>query len=107
MSDVTISLITQSKIAFAERNADLARDLVHQDDEVDRLNKQIFRRALAIGDDRDVREWAMHMAFVARCIERIADNAVDIGEQAAFVTTGLFREFADASHPGTLPSAGD
>jgi phosphate transport system protein len=37
---------------------------------------------------------------VARALERIGDNAVDIGEQVAFVVTGLFREFEDASHPG-------
>ena len=33
----------------------------------------------------------MHMMLVARCIERIGDNAVDIGEQTVFVVTGLFR----------------
>ena len=33
------------------------------------------------------------------------DNSVDIGEQVAFVVTGLFREFQDASHPGeAVPS---
>jgi phosphate transport system protein len=92
------SLVAQSKHAFAERNVELAEDLVRQDDEIDRLNKAIFRRALQIGDDADQREWAMHMILVARCLERIGDNAVDIGEQTAFVVTGLFREFADASH---------
>ena len=92
------SLIPQARRAFADRDAALARDLVRQDDEVDQLNRAVFRRALDIGDDHDVREWAMHMAFVARWLERIADNAVDVGEQAAFVATGLFREFADASH---------
>jgi phosphate transport system protein len=92
------SLVAQSKHAFAERNVDLAEDLVRQDDEIDRLNKAIFRRALDIGDEPDQREWAMHMILVARCLERIGDNAVDIGEQTAFVVTGLFREFADASH---------
>ena len=45
------------------------------------------------------REWAMTMMLVARALERIGDNAVDIGEQTAFVVTGLFREFEDASHP--------
>ena len=39
------------------------------------------------------------IAKTGRCIERIGDNAVDIGEQTAFVVTGLFREFEDASHP--------
>ena len=56
-----------------------------------------------IGDDPDTREWAMHMMLVGRCIERIGDNAVDIGEQTAFVVTGLFREFEDASHPVAAP----
>ena len=46
-----------------------------------------FQLALEIGDDPDAREWAMHMMLVARCIERIGDNAVDIGEQTAFVVT--------------------
>ena len=40
----------------------------------------------------------MRMIVVARCIERIGDNAVDIGEQTAFVVTGEFTEFTDASH---------
>ena len=55
--------------------------------------------AIEIGDDADTREWAMHMILVARALERIGDNAVDIGEQVAFVVTGLFREFSDSSHP--------
>jgi len=81
----------------------LAQDLVRQDDEIDRLNRACFHRALAIGDDPDRREWAMHMMLVARCLERIGDNAVDVGEQCAFVVTGLFREFEDASHPELAP----
>ena len=57
-----------------------------------------------VGDEKDVREWAMTMMLVARALERIGDNAVDIGEQVAFVVTGLFREFEDASHPGEAPA---
>ena len=95
----TKALISQSKRAFEERNIEMARDLVTRDDVVDELNRDCFRLALAIGDDADKREWAMTMLLTARAIERIADNAVDIGEQVAFVVTGLFREFEDASHP--------
>ncbi|MCD6016072.1 MAG: phoU [Solirubrobacterales bacterium] len=92
--------ISQAKRAFETRDVEMARDLVHQDDLVDDLNKEIFRIALEIGDDHDRREWAMTMILVARAIERIGDNTVDIGEQVAFIVTGLFREFQDASHPG-------
>jgi phosphate transport system protein len=91
--------VVQCKQAFEGRNVELAQDLVRQDDEIDRLNRDCFHLAIEIGDDADRREWAMHMMLVARCIERIGDNAVDIGEQTAFVVTGLFREFEDASHP--------
>jgi phosphate transport system protein len=99
MGNATRAEIRQAKAAFAERNVDMARDLVRQDDVVDNLNKECFQLALEIGDDADRREWAMTMLLVARAIERIGDNAVDVGEQVAFVVTGLFREFEDASHP--------
>jgi phosphate transport system protein len=99
MAKQTRSLIGQAKRAFGERDVEMARDLVRQDDVVDDLNRECFRLALAIGDDADKREWAMTMLLAARAIERIGDNAVDIGEQVAFVVTGLFREFEDASHP--------
>jgi phosphate transport system protein len=95
--------VVQCKLAFQRRDVALAEDLVRQDDEIDRLNKDVFHLALEIGDDPDLREWAMHMMLIARCIERIGDNAVDIGEQTAFVVTGLFREFEDASHPELAP----
>jgi phosphate transport system protein len=97
------SQVMQSSQAFARRDVELAENLVREDDEIDRLNRECFRLALEIGDDADTREWAMHMMLVARCLERIGDNAVDIGEQTAFVVTGLFREFTDASHPETAP----
>ena len=101
------SMLSQAKKAFEGRDVELARDLVRQDDLIDNLNKECFQVAVQVGDDQDTREWAMTMMLVARALERIGDNAVDIGEQVAFVVTGLFREFEDASHPGqaTLPAS--
>ena len=99
MGEHTHPLISQAKRAFEERDVEMARDLVRRDDAVDELNRECFGLALQIGDDVDQREWAMTMLLSARAIERVADNAVDIGEQVAFVVTGLFREFEDASHP--------
>jgi phosphate transport system protein len=46
------------------------------------------------------------MIIVSRCLERIGDHAVDIGERTAYLVTGEFSEFTDASHPtraGTAP----
>lgn len=89
----------QAKRAFSERDVEQAQDLVLQDDKVDRINKECFTLAIEIGDEPDRREWAMTMLLAARALERMGDNAVDVGEQVAFVVTGLFREFEDASHP--------
>jgi phosphate transport system protein len=92
--------IAQAKRSFLTRDVEMAVDLVRQDDVVDNLNRECFQLALEIGDDADRREWAMTMMLAARALERVGDNAVDIGEQVAFIVTGLFREFEDASHPG-------
>ncbi len=96
--------LIQSKEALAGRNVDLAADLVNQDREINRLNREIFKRAVEVGDDLDMREWGMFMILVARCLERVGDNAVEIAEQVVFVVTGLFREMADVSSPAE-PSA--
>ena len=102
MGSLARSEISQAKQCFSARDVALAEDLVRQDQEVNRLQRCVFRTAIDVGDDADTREWAMHMTLVARALERIGDNAVDIGEQTAFVVTGLFREFSDSSHP-SLP----
>jgi phosphate transport system protein len=97
MGALADGLVRQSKAAFAARDVDLAHDLVRQDARINRLQREVFQLAIQIGDDPDTREWATHMILVARALERVGDNAVDIGEQTAFVVTGLFQEFSDAS----------
>ena len=99
MGALARSEVSQAKQAFLLRDVALAEDLVRQDEEINQLNKECFHRAVQIGNDPDVREWAMTMMLVARALERIGDNAVDVGEQVAFVVSGLFREFSDASRP--------
>ncbi len=99
MGQLALAQVAQAKQAFATRDVELARDLAVQDAEINRLNREIFRRAVEIGDELELREWSMLMILVARCVERIGDNTVDIAEQVVFVVTGLFRELADASAP--------
>src|ERR1700742_3285057 len=96
----------QAKQAFLMRDVAMAEDLVRQDREINKLNREVFALAIEVGTDVDTREWAMHMVMVARALERVGDNAVDIGEQTAFVVSGLFREFSDSSTPfrPTTPS---
>jgi phosphate transport system protein len=84
--------------AFAERDVERARTLHDLDELVDRSNRQVFQEVLGHVHDAEALEWGMRQITVARCFERIGDNAVDIGEQTAFLVSGEFREFTDASH---------
>jgi phosphate transport system protein len=91
--------IKQAQTAFRDRNLDLAEDLVKEDDVIDRLNREVFNAAIDIGHGgSETREWAALMMLIGRYLERIGDHTVDIGEQIAFVVSGEFREFTDASH---------
>ena len=98
MGEVARAQVREAKQAFQLRDVSLAEGLVGKDDELDILNREVFHLAIDAGDDPDARECAMYMLLAARALERLGDNAVDVGEQVAFVVTGLFREFQDASH---------
>jgi phosphate transport system protein len=85
--------------SFSERNVEQAEALVDLDELIDRGNRRVVNHVLELGSDPEIREWGLRMIVVSRCLERIGDHAVDIGEQTAFLVTGEFREFTDASHP--------
>jgi phosphate transport system protein len=78
-----------------ERDARLAESLIHLDEMIDLSNRRVVSRLLELGPEN--LEWGLRAILMSRCLERIGDNAVDIGERAAFLATGEFREFTDAS----------
>jgi phosphate transport system protein len=84
--------------SFAARDVGRSRSLVELDELIDRTNRRVVDKVLALAGQPGAQEWGMRMVVVSRCLERIGDNAVDIGEQTAFVVTGEFHEFTDASH---------
>jgi phosphate transport system protein len=84
--------------SFAERDAERAESLVELDELIDRANRRVVQHVLALGGNPALREWGLRMIVVSRCLERIGDHAVDLGEQTAYLVTGEFREFTDASH---------
>ena len=85
--------------SFQRRDLEAASSLVDLDELIDRANRRAVDRVLDFGGDVEKREWGLRMILVSRCLERIGDHAVDIGEQTAYLVTGEFREFTDASHP--------
>jgi len=85
--------------AFAERDVEKARSLQELDELIDRANRRAVEDVLSLGDSVEEREYGLRMLVISRCVGRIGDHAVDIGEQIAYLVTGDFRELTDASHP--------
>ncbi|HEX9312944.1 MAG TPA: phosphate signaling complex protein PhoU [Actinomycetota bacterium] len=98
MGAVAGNMLRTAMDSFARRDAELAQQLQEMDDPVDRLNRNMYREVAALAADPQLLEWGIRMNVVSRQLERVGDHAVDIGEQVAFLLTGEFREFTDASH---------
>jgi phosphate transport system protein len=99
MGDVVRRMVRNAMESFARRDLDLALSLPSMDEPVDRLNRGMYREVAACAGDPELLDWAVRMMVVSRQLERVGDQAVDIAEQVAFLLTGEFREFSDASHP--------
>jgi phosphate transport system protein len=98
MGEIVVRMLRTAMEAFAKRDLELCKKLNGMDDPVDRLNRATHLEALKLAGDPQALDWGLHMNLVARALERVGDNAVDIGEQVAFLVTGDFNEFTDASH---------
>ena len=99
MTHLAGSQLLHAVAAFAARDLTLAQRIDVEDDEIDDINRDIFEATLALEDPPEQRESALRHVLIARSVERIADNAVDIAEQAAFLVTAERQEFTDASRP--------
>ncbi len=98
MGDVVLLMIRAAMEAFQARDLDRALALPEMDRPVNRLNRKMVRKVAALASDPELLEWGVRMMVVSRTLERAGDNAVDVAEQLAFLLTGEFREFTDASH---------
>jgi phosphate transport system protein len=99
MGAIALRMVEAAMLALGRRDLELACKLPEMDDPIDRLNRGMLKTVLETSNDQRMLQWAIRMFVVSRQIERIGDNAVDIGEQVAFLITGEFQEFTDASHP--------
>ncbi|MGZ4383509.1 MAG: phosphate signaling complex protein PhoU [Gaiellaceae bacterium] len=99
MGERADEMLRTASDAFTRRDADLARSLVGMDELIDRANRRLVERLIDIGADEGLREWGLRMLLASRCLERIGDHSVDIGEQVAYLVEGQFEEFTDASEP--------
>jgi phosphate transport system protein len=84
--------VVQAAVAsLADADAAAAERLPALDATVDRLNDRIFGQLEQITDPTAV-GWATRVVLVARFLERLGDQAVDVGEQVCFIVTGEVRE---------------
>jgi len=104
MGHIVVEMVRVAMDALRRRDLELSLRLPKMDDPVDRLNRNMHFEVAKLADEPQALEWGMHMNLAARALERVGDNAVDIGEQVAFLVSGEFREFTDASHPGGVAS---
>ena len=76
MTHLAGSQLLHAVSAFASRDLDRALRIDVEDDEIDKLNREVFEAAVALQDAPEQREPALRHVLVARSVERIADNAV-------------------------------
>ena len=98
MGDLVVQMLRISLEAFSHRDVRRAEQLQALDDPVDRLNRATHLEALKLARDPQALDWGLHANMAARALERVGDQAVDIGEQVVYLVTGEFHEFTDASH---------
>ena len=86
MADLAAGMLREALDAFVARDPATARRLVRRDDEVDDLNRQVFRELITfmIEDPRTITR-AMDLILVARNLERVADLATNIAEEVVFI----------------------
>jgi phosphate transport system protein len=87
--------VADASRAFAERDVERARGLRDHDLGINEHNRRCFALAVEDGDDERRREAAFFVAMMARAIERIGDNAVDVGQQTVFAVTARLHNGAE------------
>ena len=86
MSEIAQKMTRDSLDAFVRRDAGLARDVLHRDDQVDQLKDTVFRVLLThMMADPGTIERALGLILISRNIERIADHATNIAEDVIFL----------------------
>ena len=89
MADKAMEMLRESLDAFIRRDAELAVVVCRKDDEVDNYEPQIVRELITfIMSDPSTLNRALRYIYVARHLERVADLATNIAENAYYIATG-------------------
>ncbi len=102
MGDLVRPMIRTAIESYLRGDVDEARLLPAMDQPVDRLNANMYKETVAVRENPELLEWATKMLMVSRALERIGDQAVDFGEQTAYLITGERAEFDEDGMARTI-----
>jgi len=93
MNEKVIDMLHRSLNAFISHDAEAARKIVPEDDEVDHLYDQVFRELLTfmMEDPRTITR-ATRLIWVGHNLERTGDRVTNICERVVFMVTGKMEE---------------
>ena len=91
MSELTRTMLRESLDSFVKEDADLALKVIHDDDEVDRMDHELIRELLTymMEDARNISR-CQRLVFVSKYLERIADHASGVAKTIYFMARGGF-----------------
>ncbi len=86
MEKISTAMLREAIEAFIRRDSEAARRLVLRDDEVDQLNRQVFRELISyMMEDPHTITRALELILVGRNLERVADLATNVAEEVVFI----------------------
>ncbi len=90
MAEIAREMIRGSLDAFVREDCQTANRIRRKDDEIDRLNEQIFRELLTfmLEDTRTIHR-ALLIMQVSKNLERMADHAKGIADMVVYMVTGI------------------
>lgn len=93
MAEVCIDMLHRAVQAFVERDAEVARAIPEEDDQVDDYFNTIYRELMEqmISNPSFV-DQANHLLWVGHNLERVADRVTNVCERIVFVVTGKLLE---------------
>ena len=90
MAQLVEDMLHRALDSFVKRDAALAQSVLPSDDEVDQLRDGVYEEMIALmRTDAELVEAAVHLMFVARSLERIADHTTNIAEDVIFLVRGV------------------
>ena len=99
MAQKTGDMLRRSLDAFVSRDAEAARQISKEDDEIDALYDQVFRELLTfMAEDSKTITRATRLIWVAHNLERSADRVTNICERVVFVVTGKMEEITASKY---------